>query len=61
MQSHKLKVRWGWGGSIGRVRRERCEIVISKSRRGSDKGNVTALLGQSKDLPEICGQEFKVK
>lgn len=45
-------MRWGWGGSIGRVKRE---------RRGSDKGNVTALLGQSEDLPEICSQEFKVK
>lgn len=46
-------MRWGWGGSIiGRVKRK---------RRGSDKGNVTALLGQSEDLPEICSQEFKVK
>lgn len=41
------------------MKRERFEVVLSKSRRGSDKGNVIA--GQSKDLHEMCGQEFKVK
>lgn len=41
------------------MERERFEVALSKSRRGSDKGNVSA--GQSKDLHEMCGQEFKVK